>query len=186
MATASYAFPNARVHSGGHAHSHSRKSMTQRVPLQPTSMNGGHSISGGSLINNLKFHANTQASAQEQFSDTDGDHFDSTADLPAAHLHSPNSSAKKRPKVMDRRRSVGLPTHLSLRDSGYGYQPASNQKFMPIDEEAERFVLSAVHGPTHSQKLYADFGKEMDHAFRDYQCGAYTRSFHPGITHSLS
>lgn len=186
MATASYAFPNAKVQGGGHAHSHSRKSMTQRVPLQPTSMNGGHSISGGSLINNLKFHANTRASAQEHVADTDGEHFDSTAELPAAHLHSQNSSAKKRPKVMDRRRSVGLPTHLSLRDSGYGYQPASNQKFMPIDEEAERFVLSAIYGQTLSQKLYADIRKEMDYAFGDHQCGAYTHSFHPGITLSLS
>lgn len=167
MAAASYAFPNAGLHSGGHAHSHSRKSMTQRVPLQPTSMNGGHSISGGPLINDLKFHANTQASSQEQFPDAD-DHFDSTTELPAAHLHSQNSSAMKRPKVMDRRRSVGLPTHLSLRDSGYGYQPASNQKFMPIDEEAERSVLNAVQAQSYAQEFYADFGKEMDHTFRDY------------------
>ncbi len=147
MATASYAFPTTVVHGGGHAHSHSRKSMTQRAPLQPTSMNGGHSISGGLLTNDLKFHANTLASSQEPsepFPDADQDHFDSTTELPAPHLYSQSSSAKMRPKVLDRRRSVGLPTHLSLRDSGYGYQPASNQKFMPVDEEAERSVPSAV------------------------------------------
>ena len=147
MATASYAFPTAVVHGGGHTHSHSRKSMAQRIPLQPTSMNAGHSIGGGPLPNDLKFHTHTHSSTQESeeaFPNVEDDHFDLTKALPAAHLHSQSPSAMKRPKVMDRRRSVGLPTHLSLRDSGYGYQPASNQKFMPIDEEAERSASSEV------------------------------------------
>ena len=145
MAAASYAFPTAVLHGGGHAHSHSRESMTQRVPLQPTSMNGGHSISGGPLPNDLKIHARTLSPTQESseaFLNATEDRFDSTEEIPAAHSSSQSSSAMKRPKVMDRRRSVGLPTHLSLRDSGYGYQPASAQKFMPIDEEAERSVLN--------------------------------------------
>lgn len=149
MATASYAFPSAVVHGGGHS-PHSRKSMAQRIPLQPTSMNGGHSISGGPLPNDLKSHAHTLSSTQgssKAFPNSNEDHFDSMTDLPAAHLNSQSSSAMKRPKVMDRRRSVGLPTHLSLRDSGYGYQPASAQKFMPIDEEAERSVSIAIQAP---------------------------------------
>ena len=147
MAAASCTFPNSTtvMHGGGHSHSHSRKSMIQRVPLQPTSMNGGHSISGGPLPGDLKLHAHTHSStleSVEKFPNVNEDHFDSTTELPSARLQSQSSSATMRPKVMDRRRSVGLPTHLSLRDSGYGYQPASNQKFMPVDEEAERSVPS--------------------------------------------
>ena len=125
--------------------------MAQRVPSQPTATNGGHSISGVSLQNDLKFNANSHLSTQEsleEFPSASKDHFESTMELPAAHLHSQSSSAMNRPKVMDRRRSVGLPTHLSLRDSGYGYQPASNQKFMPIDEEAERYVPGTVKAQT--------------------------------------
>ena len=148
MAAASYAFPTTTVvHSGGQSHSHSRKSMAKRVPLQPTSMNGGHSISGVPLQNDLKFSANSHISTQEsleEFPSANKDRVGSTTELPAAQLHSQSSSTMNRPKVMDRRRSVGLPTHLSLRDSGYGYQPASNQKFMPIDEEAERSVPGAA------------------------------------------
>ena len=146
MAAASYAFPSSTTveHGGGHVHSHSRKSMTQRVPLQPTSMNGGHSINGGPLPGDLKSHAhaNPNQESLEDFPSVDEDHFDSKTNLPSARLQSQSSSATMRPKGMDRRRSVGLPTHLSLRESGYGYQPASNQKFMPVEEEAERFVLS--------------------------------------------
>lgn len=141
MAAASYAMPTTVMHGGGHVHSHSRKSMSQRVPLQPTSMNGGLPINGGHpAASELKSHSHSHSSPLEfasasQATNIDHSHLD-------AHLPAPNLPSLKpgsiRSKSMDRRRSVGLPTHLRLQGSGYGYKPASTQRFIPLNEEAAR------------------------------------------------
>ena len=128
------------VHGHGR-HSHNRKSTTQRVPLQPTSMNGGHSINGGQPSTHpLKAQAYSHLDPPnnpESFSATNQQQLDTNLPLPAPQLSFTDPNG--RPKSMERRRSsVGLPTHLRLGSSGYGFAPASTHSYVSSGDGAIR------------------------------------------------
>ena len=128
---ATYAMPSTPSH-GGHGHSHSRKSASQRVPLQPASINGGHHMDGRTTEMN-SFNPYDHLQKQQP---TGSDTF---PDLQPSHSHSSHLQLPKPPsfstpttarsKSMERRKSVGLPTHLNLQGSGYGFSKAGSHKF---------------------------------------------------------
>ena len=140
MAT-TYAMPTVHSHSGGgHGHSHSRKSATQRFPLQPTSMNGGYQINGGPKFSDLlsppmqshhQAHKSIDVYHEAHQEPTPAP---STLELPAPHP-SFSTPTNARSKSMERRKSVGLPTHLRLQGKGYGFPSSSNQRFRTTDAE---------------------------------------------------
>lgn len=148
-AAASYATPalmfNSDRHSHGHGrHSHSQnsKSMTQRVPLQP-SANGGSLGSGGaqrngpsqanghSLANPLKPHAHTHSVTPFHAVKLDVTRHEHPDSIPTQHESNQSAiSPNGRSKSMERRRSsAGLPTHLRLGSSGYGFPLPSSPKY---------------------------------------------------------
>lgn len=137
MAT-TYAFPAVpSVHGhAGHAHSHSRKFAIQRMPLQPTSTNGTfQSSSEPAKSSPLK--------PQDPQPDKPADMFHEThqhQQSPAHLLPSPHPSfstpTNARSKSMERRKSVGLPTHLRLQSNGYGFPPVNNKK--SLDESTSK------------------------------------------------
>lgn len=145
---ASSVLPPAAIGGGGYSHehvhghhTHTRKSTTQRLPLEPTSMNGGHQITGGHpQTNSLKPHAHSHAIApnlSENFPVTKQEKLDSSTLLPAPDLSFTHSNG--RPKGMERRRSsVGLPTHLRLGSNGYGFPPTSTHKYVSSNDGASR------------------------------------------------
>lgn len=131
MAT-TYALPAINGHGAGHhGHSHSRKSATQRMPLQPTSMNGGHQVIGGPSITNL---LKPQMPPQHQPQKSTDIFYETQQEQPTPfpQLSSPHPSFSTptyaRTKSMERRKSVGLPTHLRLPGNRYGF-PAPTQRF---------------------------------------------------------
>lgn len=139
MAT-TYAMPTGPGH-GRHAHSHSRKTTGQRMPLQPTSMNGGYSLNGSPVPKDPSVPDDQLATdppdALEAFPDIQppGNH-PSKLHLPKPpSFSSPNYA---RSKSMERRRSVGLPTHLNLQGSGYGFAATNAPKFQASDPEIKR------------------------------------------------
>ena len=139
MAT-TYAMPPAPGR-GGHGHSHSRKTATQRMPLQPTTMNGGYQQNVSSVhMNSFKPYdipPRDAPKAAEAFPDLQPQQNQpSTLQLPKPpSFSSPNSS---RSKSMERRKSVGLPTHLNLQANGYGFHTAGVQKFEAKGMETRR------------------------------------------------
>lgn len=122
------------LHSHGY-HSHNRKSTSQRFPLQPTSINGGQP-----QINPLKPQVHSHLvppNTSESFSATKQQQPDVNLPLaaPQLSLTDPNG----RPKSMGRRRSsVGLPTHLRLGSSGYGFAPANTHSYVSSNDGAIR------------------------------------------------
>lgn len=147
MAT-TFEMPKVHGHGGGHGHSHSRKPAVQRMPLTPTSVNGAHQLNGG-----LKIHEHNH---HEQKS-TDSLHTTQNHQ-PSASLQLPkppsfSTPTKNRSKSMERRKSVGLPTHLRLQGNGYGFPPPSSQKFHAADPEngtkwaTRKEILTAILVP---------------------------------------
>ncbi|MCJ1470131.1 putative zinc transporter msc2 [Pseudocyphellaria aurata] len=123
-------------HVHGH-HSHARTSTTQRLPLEPTSMNGGHQISGGHQETiSLKPHTHSHSispNVSESFPAISQERLDSIQSLPTPELSFTNVNG--RPKGMERRRSsVGLPTHLRLGSNGYGFPPANTHKYVSTND----------------------------------------------------
>ena len=100
-----------------------RDSPSQRILLQPISMNGGiHAHTVQQQTNPLKPYSPYQSESitkNQLASNTD-----------SASLRHALIESDSRPQSMPRRRSsVGLPTHLRLGSSGYGFWPAHKQKF---------------------------------------------------------
>ena len=153
---ASYALPLA-MHDDNHSHSHHDgprpshvRSSPQRVPLQPTSMNGGGpplnaEYQSASPVKSYAYtHVNHSIPNLQSSLENSHHHEHKQLDQhsqPSQFLK-PNLSfsnpTQGRSKSMERRRSVGLPTHLQLKDSGYGFQAVSTQKFVPIEEASNR------------------------------------------------
>ena len=106
---------------------HSRKSVSQRIPLQPTSLNGTLHLNGASQRElDAKQHAHSHSLHTHPSHDHDKTHLEhsrSRSQLPTPSLP-PTNMDPVRPKGMARRISMGLPTHLKLERSNYGYQPA--------------------------------------------------------------
>ena len=150
MAT-TYALPAMNGHAGhGHNHSHGRKSTTtptERLPLRPTSTNGGiHVNSGPTFADSLKPQLQHQPHrSADVFSPSNQLAFNSNQQRPnSLHLPTPTSFSTPttaRSKSMERRKSVGLPTHLRLERNGYGFPPPSSQHFPKIDEHVETRYL---------------------------------------------
>lgn len=160
MATAaSYATPALMFSSDRHSHGHGRhnhsqnsKPTTQRAPLQPTT-NGGSLGSGGaqwngasqanghSLANPLKPHTHNHLVApfhDVKLDVTSQQHLDSkfSQNESTQSVISPN----RRPESMERRRSsAGLPTHLRLGSSGYGFPLPSSPKYDSSNDGEARY-----------------------------------------------
>lgn len=150
MAT-TYTLPAVHSHPGhGHGHSHSRKSATERLPLRPTTTNGGLHINGDSISSDF-LKPQTQ---QQPLKSTDvfylptQQSFNSNQQRPnSLQLPTPSSFSTPttaRSKSMERRKSVGLPTHLRLERNGYGFPPPSSQQFPKINEEAGKRYTSPI------------------------------------------
>ena len=119
------------IGAGHHGHSHSRRSASQRIPLQPATLSDGTHLNGGSSITE---YLKPQMAPHHQHSKTVENHHEVRQDSVSAFplLSSPHPSfstpTTSRAKSMERRKSVGLPTHLRLEGSGYGF-PAPKQRF---------------------------------------------------------
>lgn len=138
-------------HAGhGHGHSHGRKSATERLPLHPTSMNGGVHVNSGSISSNsLKPQMQNQTHKSiDVFHSSNQQSFTSNQQRPnSLQLPTPSSFSTPttaRSKSMERRKSVGLPTPLRLEGNGYGFPPPSSQHFPKIDEQVETGYISPV------------------------------------------
>lgn len=133
---ATYALPsstmNGHGHGGHHSHSHIRKTATQRSPLRPASMNeASYNVNRLSATNDL-LKPNMLPHHQ---SSNSADFF---YDIPQEQASPPAQSFKPRPsfstpngartKSMERRKSVGLPTHLRLQPIAYGFPPPTSQR----------------------------------------------------------
>lgn len=143
MAT-TYTLPAINGHAGyGHSHSHGKKSATERLPLRPTSTNGGLHVNSGPISSDLlKPQVQHQPhKSADIFNHSKQQSFNSNQQRPTSlHLPTPTSFSTPttaRSKSMERRKSVGLPTHLRLERNGYGFPPPSGQHFPKIDEQAE-------------------------------------------------
>lgn len=128
-----YAIPAMNGHGAGHhGHSHSRKSASQRFPLQPTTVNGNHQINGGqSLTDLLKPQMESQHESQKSVDVNPKSQKEQLSPFPQLSSPHPSFSTPTfaRTKSMERRKSVGLPTHLRLEGNGYGFPPPTSQRF---------------------------------------------------------
>ncbi len=137
-----YTLPAMNGHAGhGHSHSHGKNSAPERLPLHPTSTNGGLHVNNGPISSDLLKPQVQQRShnSTDVFSHLNQQAFNSNQQRPTS-LHLPTPTAFSTPTVarsksMERRKSVGLPTHLRLERNGYGFPPSSSQQFPKIDEE---------------------------------------------------
>lgn len=148
MAT-TYTLPTMNGHTGhahghSHAHAHSKKPATERLPLRPTSPNGGIHVNNSQPIPADLLKPQMQNQAQKPadvFNHINQQAFNSNQQRPnSLHLPTPTSFSTPtiaRSKSMERRKSVGLPTHLRLERNGYGFPPPNSQQFPKLDEQAE-------------------------------------------------
>lgn len=143
---------NGHTGHGHHGHSHSRKSATERLPLHPTSTNGGLHVNGGPASSDfLKPQVQHQPHKPiDVFYQANQQTYNSNQQRPnSLHLPTPPSFSTPtvaRSKSMERRKSVGLPTHLRLERNGYGFPLPSGQQFPKIDEQAEtRYPSPVMH-----------------------------------------
>ena len=141
---ATYAMPPAHSHVG-HGHSHSRKSAGSQAPLQPPALNPAYQFNQDSVqmssFNPYGAVANDSRRPSNSFPDLQTQPNDSS------HLQLPSSSSFSTPnrarlKSIERRKSVGLPTHLNLQGSGYGYVASSTGKFQGSDQKGKRPWIS--------------------------------------------
>ena len=120
---------------------HNLKSMPQRLPLQPTTVNGSVHLNGAVRREyETKQHTHSHSLHTHLSHDHDKSHLEhsrSRSQLPTPSLP-PTNMEPVRPKGMARRISVGLPTHLKLERSNYGYQPAAKQTYATSSEGRKR------------------------------------------------
>lgn len=142
MAAASYPPPAIMFSSDGHSrghgrHSHSQTSIltTQRAALQP-SVNGGGQPNGHILQNPLKPytfpHFNDPLNTVEL--DVVPQQHSDTGTL-QAEQHQSVATLNGTSESMERRRSsAGLPTHLRLGSSGYGFPLPRSPKYVSSND----------------------------------------------------
>ena len=133
----------------GHGHSHGRRSATERLPLRPTSTNGGLHDNGGPTSSDfLKPQILQPHKSTDVFSHSNQQLYNSNQQRPnSLHFPTPTSFSTPtaaRSKSMERRKSVGLPTHLRLERNGYGFPPPTSQHFPKIEEEVGTGYISPV------------------------------------------
>ena len=141
MMATTYALPTTNGHAGhAHTHSHGKKSAAERLPLHPTTTNGALHISGGFDLLKPQTQHHPHKSI-DVFQSSNQQPFASNQQRPnSLQLPTPTSFSTPtvaRSKSMERRKSVGLPTHLRLERNGYGFPPPGSQQFPKIDEHVE-------------------------------------------------
>ena len=132
----------AFANGGNHTRGHSRTSTSQKLPLHPTPINGGPRLNGSiQLESETKQHVHSHSLHTHTAHDHEKTHLEhsrSRSQLPTPTLP-PTNMENTRPKGM-RRISVGLPTHLKLERSNYGYQPAAKPTYATSSEGRKRLV----------------------------------------------
>ena len=131
---ASVALP-ASAHNAGRHDPHSKKVMTPNAPLGSQDINRGaitqNREASALLPQKYTYHHSHHPLNHKQ--EVEDEHLDSTTQLPQSSFSSTTSS-NGRPKSMQRRISVGLPTHLRLHGKGYGVPASRKQNFAPASE----------------------------------------------------
>ncbi len=141
MMETSYAIPGA-VHGNGHVKGHSRKSVSERLPLEPTSSNSGPHLNGYQYTREAKHHAHSQSLHVQPQKDPEKprvDHSRSRSHLPPPSLP-PMDTPSVRPK--GRRFSSGLPTHLKIEPTNYGFRSSSKPAYATSSEGVKRYDFS--------------------------------------------
>jgi zinc transporter 5/7 len=149
---ATYALPSPSMNSHGHgehhSHSHIRRTAPQRSPLRPASMNEASCIVNGLSTSDL-LKPDMQSHHQSSHS------ADLFYDMPPEQAPPAPQNFKPRPsfstpngartKSMERRKSVGLPTHLRLQPNGYGFPPPAPQRSRAstIEGGATKWITTA-------------------------------------------
>ena len=138
MMETSYAMPVA-VHSEGHIRGPSIKSFSQMLPLLPTSLNSGPRLNSHQHMSELNQHTHSQSlhvQPREDLEKSRSEHSRSRSHLPPPSLP-PMDNASVRPKG-SRRISVGLPTHLKIEASNYGFRSSSKPAYATSSEGSKR------------------------------------------------
>ncbi|KAL9102544.1 MAG: hypothetical protein Q9163_002323 [Psora crenata] len=138
---------------GGHGHTHSRKLPIQKIPLEPAPMDGTLYVNG--LAKQMNSFNPYDGSQQQEPKVVEAFPTLQAPQNQTSHLGLPkppsfSTATGGRSKSMERRKSVGLPTHLNLRGNGYGYPRKGPQKFQSMEPNLSRpwitikEVISAV------------------------------------------
>lgn len=121
-------------HRHGH-HTNGWKPMTQRSPLRPASSNGRPPPSNPPKPQTYAYAAPPKSS--DNFPSNGQEKLESSLSLPPPNLP---LTISNRPNSMERRRSsVGLPTHLRLGSSDYGFPSAKTHRYMSSTDGAARY-----------------------------------------------
>ena len=140
-----YTIPSHLCGSAELTRAHGRNPVSQRIPLQPTTLNGTLPLNGAIQREfETKQHTHShslQTHPPHGHEKTHREHSRSRSQLPTPSLP-PTNMDPVRPKGMARRISVGLPTHLKLERSNYGYQPAVKPTYATSSEGRKRSVLT--------------------------------------------
>lgn len=134
--TASYAI-SAAACDVDHPHSHERQHVTQRPSHELRSskaMNGGPIAPQDNTSTQIHNHSSHISNRQLEVED---ECLDVTTQLPPLKLASMKAGTT-RPTSMQRRISVGLPTHLRLQGKGYGVPAARKANFAPSRDATSR------------------------------------------------
>ena len=137
MMETSYAMPIA-LHGDGHPRVHNKKLSPQRLPLQPTTLNSSPHLNGVQNTKEFKQHSRTQSLYMQPQEEPEKSHFEhsrSRSHLPPPSLP-PMDSSNARPK--GRRFSSGLPTHLKIEPSNYGFRSSSKPAYATSSEGSRR------------------------------------------------
>ena len=140
---------NGHGHTGiHHDHPHSRKPPVPRSPLHSTSSNGGYQMNGGSPTNDLlkpqTLPQHQHHKSADMFHESRQEQTPPSFNLPSPHA-SFSTPTDGRSKSMERRKIVGLPTHLQLERDGHGYG-------FPAATTTQRFRASSI-GPGERYEL---------------------------------
>lgn len=154
MMAASYATPTS-VHTHSYKneyHIQDQESANQRGSQDSALINGAPLDFGGRAnASNPRPHQYPQAHTQTLSHQSHGDHHTADEDYQyiTSQLPSPNFQtihlSESRPKSMQRRISVGLPTHLRLQGRGYGISAGRKRNFVSSGELASRYGSRKKH-----------------------------------------
>ena len=156
MASA-YAIPSSP---GPHSHdqTYSRQLANSKLPLRPPSMNTGHfyneqsARSNGLVPDSLE---DSPPTAVEAFPHMNAHHPEgSFLQLPKPPSFS--TPVDTRFKSMERRKSAGLPTHLNLQGTGYGFSPSAANK-VQLPDSAIRHATFTLEDGVNSLLLSVPF-----------------------------
>ncbi|KAL8948140.1 MAG: hypothetical protein Q9222_005651 [Ikaeria aurantiellina] len=163
MATG-YAIP-AASNNADHFYSDNRKHMIHRSSVEAFSKNEmNHEPKDEKITNGQhsysQSHSHTHQHMSHEF-ESESEGLDSASQLPPSRSIS-KRLGNTRPQGMQRRISVGLPTHLRLEGKGYGIPSARKTKFAaPIDPKRSRIALDPQRGSPISGSLHTEHLNEF-------------------------